>query len=119
MSFAEVLTSPLTTVFNAFVPGHVRRFSKLGGQSDQEKLLGGTGHDHEKVEFRIEGMTCGACVEVSISLAHNRSASAVVFPSRVGLRYCNRLFLVCYSLNNAELLVISTAVVDGDACKYI
>jgi hypothetical protein len=65
MPFPEALKSPLSAVFNAIK-------SPLSPTDALERVpltKGSNAFDDqsEKVEFRIEGMTCGACVEVRIN----------------------------------------------------
>lgn len=69
MSLVNALKSPLSTVFGLFSPGATSRFPSphtLQLESEQQKLVSPEGAPlSEKADFRIEGMTCGACVEVS------------------------------------------------------
>jgi hypothetical protein len=69
MSLVNALKSPLSTVFGIFSPGATSKFpspNTLQLSNEQQKLVSPEGAPlSEKADFRIEGMTCGACVEVS------------------------------------------------------
>ena len=67
MSIPEALKSPLSAVFNAIKSP---LSSKTHDTFERVPLVKGSNafdDQSEKVEFRIEGMTCGACVEVRIN----------------------------------------------------
>jgi len=60
----EALKSPLSAALNAFFPNSSRAGITLR-EGESEKLTTADGEAAScKVEFRVEGMTCGACVEV-------------------------------------------------------
>lgn len=74
MSISEALKSPLSAVFNAIKSP---LSPKTNGTLERVPLMKDSNafdEQSEKVEFRIEGMTCGACVEVRI----NHSSVAIL-----------------------------------------
>jgi hypothetical protein len=67
MPLPDTLKSPLSAVFSLLTVGTSKASTSIGSkqQSETEKLISpGAGALSEKADFRIEGMTCGACVEV-------------------------------------------------------
>jgi hypothetical protein len=67
MPLPDALKSPLSTVFGLLTAGTSKGSISINSkqQSEAEKLISSsTGALSEKADFRIEGMTCGACVEV-------------------------------------------------------
>ena len=59
----DALTAPLSAALNAFFPKSPK--SAIALHDDVEEKLNPDGEPTtRKVEFRVEGMTCGACVEV-------------------------------------------------------
>jgi len=85
MSLVNAFKSPLSTVFGLLSPGAPSKLPSLNTsqlESEHQKLVSPEGAPlSEKADFRIEGMTCGACVEVS-----NTSQSQVevfAFPVRM------------------------------------
>jgi hypothetical protein len=64
----EALTAPLSAAFSTFIPTSPLRSARstrnitLDGESGTSGKIALS----EKCELRIEGMTCGACVEVRI-----------------------------------------------------
>jgi hypothetical protein len=64
MPLPDALKSPLSAVFGLLAAG-TSKASTSRQRSEAEKLISpGAGAPSEKADFRIEGMTCGACVEV-------------------------------------------------------
>jgi hypothetical protein len=67
MPLPDALKTPLSAVFGLLTAGTSNGSMSISTnqQSEAEKLISPGGKaPSEKVDFRIEGMTCGACVEV-------------------------------------------------------
>jgi hypothetical protein len=67
MPLPDALKSPLSAVFGLLAAGTSKASTSISSkqQNEAEKLISpATGAPSEKADFRIEGMTCGACVEV-------------------------------------------------------
>lgn len=64
----EALTAPLSAALSTFIPNSPlsKVHPRLGGESGMSGKIALS----EKCELRIEGMTCGACVEVRIIVSN-------------------------------------------------
>lgn len=80
MSLVNALKSPLSAVFGLFSPGATSKLTSLETtnlEHEGQKLVSPEGAPlNEKADFRIEGMTCGACVEVSKLLPSHLSVAS-------------------------------------------
>lgn len=81
MSLVNALKSPLSAVFGLFSPGATSKLTSLETtnlEHEGQKLVSPEGAPlNEKADFRIEGMTCGACVEVSKLLPSHLSGPMI------------------------------------------
>ena len=99
------LRTPLSAVFGLLTAGSSKSSSLINAkqQNETEKLISPDGGAlSEKADFRIEGMTCGACVEVSrppfsvISVCFERMGCVygdVTWPTRVRHGRCKMIQL--------------------------
>ena len=89
MPLTDAIRTPLSTVFGLLSSGASSNTVTPGHSKDEEteKLVGGQPLC-EKGDFRIGGMTCGACVEVCIVSNPNFVADRTFLRFAEPLRHC-------------------------------